>query len=79
MLQYLVLLCFLELFLVEVNVLEEYNDYELVALAKEGNEESIDLIFHKYKPIIVTKSKDAIVTASHHGIEINDIIREIRE
>ena len=57
-------------------MLDEYNDYELVSLAKEGNEEAIDIIYKKYKPIIVSKSKDAIITASHHGIEINDIMQE---
>lgn len=54
----------------------QYNDYELVALAKEGNEDAISLIYQKYKPIVVSKSKDAIVVASHHGIEINDIMQE---
>lgn len=54
----------------------QYNDYELVSLAKEGNEEAINLIYQKYKPIVVGKSKDAIVFASHHGIEINDIMQE---
>ena len=54
----------------------QYNDYELVSLAKEGNEEAINIIYQKYKPIIVCKSKDAIVTASHHGIEISDIMQE---
>lgn len=54
----------------------QYNDYELVSLAREGNEDAINLIYQKYKPIIVSKSSDAIVTASHHGIEINDIMQE---
>ena len=54
----------------------QYNDYELVALAKEGNEEAINLIYQKYKPIVVSKSKDAIVSANHHGIEISDIMQE---
>ena len=54
----------------------QYNDYELVALAKEGNEEAINLIYQKYKPIVISKSKDAIVIASHHGIEITDIMQE---
>lgn len=54
----------------------QYNDYELVSLAKEGNEEAINLIYQKYKPIIVSKSSDAIVLANHHGIEINDIMQE---
>ena len=54
----------------------EYNDYELVSLAKEGNEDAINIIYQKYKPIIVSKSKDAIVHANHHGIEISDIMQE---
>ena len=54
----------------------QYNDYELISLAREGNEEAINLIYQKYKPIIVSKSTDAIVTASHHGIEISDIMQE---
>ena len=54
----------------------EYNDYELICLAREGNEDAINIIYQKYKPIIVTKSKDSIVLASHHGIEISDIMQE---
>lgn len=54
----------------------EYNDYELVFLAKEGNEDAVNLIYQKYKPIIIKKSKAAIVRANHHGIEISDIMQE---
>lgn len=54
----------------------EFNDYELVSLAREGNEDAINMIYQKYKPIIVSKSKHAIVLASHHGIEISDIMQE---
>ena len=54
----------------------QYNDYELVALAKEGNEDAINIIYQKYKPIIVSKSSDAIIMAAHHWIEINDIMQE---
>lgn len=54
----------------------QYNDYELVSLAREGNEDAVNLIYQKYKPLIVSKSTDAIVRASHHGIEINDIMQE---
>ena len=52
------------------------NDYELVFLAQEGNEDAINLIYQKYKPIVVKKSKNAILFASHHGIDINDIMQE---
>ena len=54
----------------------EYNDYELVAMAREGNEDAINIIYQKYKPLIITKSKDAICLASHHGLEISDIMQE---
>ena len=52
------------------------NDYELVVLANEGNEDATKLLYEKYRPIIIKKSKDAIISANHHGIEINDIIQE---
>ena len=52
------------------------SDYELVYLAQEGNEEAINHLYQKYKPIIVKKSKNAIVYANHHGIDINDIMQE---
>ena len=52
------------------------NDYELVSLAQEGNEDAINLIYQKYKPIIIKKSKNAIFSATHHGIEISDIMQE---
>lgn len=54
----------------------EYNDYELVSLAKEGNEDAINIIYQKYKPIIVKKSQNMIFRANHHGIEISDIMQE---
>ena len=54
----------------------KHNDYELVYLAQEGNEEAINLLYQKYTPIIVKKSKNAILRATHHGIEISDIMQE---
>ena len=54
----------------------EHNDYELVYLAQEGNEEAIELLYKKYTPIIIKKSKNAILRATHHGIEISDIMQE---
>ena len=54
----------------------EYNDFELVALAQTKNEDAINLLYQKYKPLIVSKSKNYITMASHHGIDINDIMQE---
>jgi len=57
--------------------MEELNDYELVSLAQEeNNEDAINLIYQKYKPIIIKKSRNAIMFVTHHGIEINDIMQE---
>ena len=53
-----------------------HNDYELVYLAQDGNEDAINLIYQKYTPIIIKKSKDAILKVSHHGLEISDIMQE---
>ena len=54
----------------------KHNDFELVYLAQNGNEEAINIIYQKYTPIIVKKSTDAILKATHHGIEISDIMQE---
>ena len=56
--------------------MNEYNDYELLSLAREGNEDAVNLIYQKYRPLIVNKSTDAIMLATHHGIEISDIMQE---
>ncbi len=54
----------------------ENNDYELVALAQENNEDAINILYQKYKPMIIKKSKIAFLQTTHHGIEINDIMQE---
>ena len=50
--------------------------YELVILAQEGNEDATNLIYRKFKPIIVKKSKHAIFKVANRGIDIDDIIQE---
>jgi len=52
------------------------NEYEILHLAQEGDEIAIDEIYQHYKPIIIKKSKNAILKVSHHGLEINDIMQE---
>lgn len=52
------------------------NDYELIHSAQEGNEDAINYIYKKYKPIIIKKSNNAIIKATNLGIEINDIMQE---
>lgn len=54
----------------------EENEYEILHLAQEGDEIALDCLYQKYKPIIIKKSKNAILKVSHHGLEINDIMQE---
>ena len=39
--------------------LEEYNDYELIYLAKEKNELAYEILQKKYKPIILNLARKA--------------------
>ena len=52
------------------------NDYELIHSAQEGNEDAVNYIYKKYKPIIIKKSNLAILNNDNIGIEINDIMQE---
>ena len=54
----------------------EYNDFELVSLIRENNEEAREILYNKYKPIIVKKSTDQIYKFGSYGMEINDLIQE---
>lgn len=54
----------------------EYNDFELVSLIGENNEEAREILYNKYKPIIVKKSTDQIYKLGSYGMEINDLIQE---
>ena len=54
----------------------EHNDFELVDLAKDHNEEAIKTIYEKYKPIILGKANFLYGTINHRGIDLNDLIQE---
>lgn len=54
----------------------EYNDFELGSLIRENNEEAREILYNKYKPIIVKKSTDQIYKLGSYGMEINDLIQE---
>ena len=56
--------------------MEELNDYELLEYINSNNEEAYDLMFKKYKPLIVNISKKYKQLALKYGYEINDLIQE---
>lgn len=55
---------------------EELNDYELVSIAQELNEDAINLLHTKYQPLINKKCKKFIKYLHNKGIELADLIQE---
>lgn len=55
---------------------KEYNDYELVCLAQEQNEDAINLLHEKYRPLILKKSKHTYKILQNKGTELADLIQE---
>lgn len=54
----------------------ELNDNELLSLAKEHNEEALNLLHEKYKPLINKKCNKYYKYVSNKGIELSDLIQE---
>ena len=54
----------------------EYNDFELVSLAQENNEEAIEILYKKYNDLIQRKAKRALRILKGSGIELSDISQE---
>ena len=59
-----------------MNKKEQLNDYELVHLAQEQNEDAITLLHEKYKPLINKKSHKYLKYLQNKGIELSDLIQE---
>lgn len=55
---------------------QDLNDYELVSLAQEHNEDAINLLHEKYQPLINKKSHKYIKYLHNKGIELSDLIQE---
>ena len=54
----------------------DLNDYELVSLAQDKNEDAINLLHKKYYPLIHKKCKKIYAYVSKKGIELSDLIQE---
>lgn len=55
---------------------ENLNDYELISLAQELNEDAIIILHEKYKPLILKKSRKYLKYFSNKGLELSDLIQE---
>ena len=56
--------------------LEEYNDYELIYLAKENDELAYEILQKKYKPIVLNLARKANKLYNSIGLEYNDYVIE---
>lgn len=54
----------------------DWNDYELVSLAQEQNEDAINMLHEKYQPLIHKKSRKFFKYLQNKGIELSDLIQE---
>lgn len=55
---------------------KEINDYEQLYLIKENDDDSFNLIFEKYKPIILSLAKRYYKKVNYHYCELDDLIQE---
>jgi RNA polymerase sporulation-specific sigma factor len=54
----------------------EYNDYELLYLYNEGNEEAGRILYNKYKLVAELKAKKYGRYANKLGLDFNDLVQE---
>lgn len=54
----------------------EFNDYELISLAREHNEEAINILYQKYRPLMLKKSRKIYPFLQNKGVELSDLIQE---
>lgn len=55
---------------------QDYNDFELLSLIQEGNEEANNIILKKYEPLINSIASKMISYSNSTGLEKSDLIQE---
>ena len=55
---------------------KDHNDYELLYLVSENNEDAKEIFFYKYKSIVELKAKKLYPYVMNKGYELNDLIQE---
>lgn len=53
----------------------DINDYEVLSLVAD-NEDATELLFEKYKPLIIGLAKKIYTTMQNTGFDLNDLIQE---
>ena len=54
----------------------DYNDYELLSFISEKNEEASEVLFEKYRPLILATANRMLGYCKNTGLELNDLIQE---
>lgn len=54
----------------------DYNDNELLSYIAENNEEAVEILYEKYRPLIVANANRMSKTCQGLGIDVNDLIQE---
>lgn len=57
-------------------IYDELNDYELVSMAQELNEDAINLLHKKYQSIIYRKCRKMLKFLHNKGVDLSDLIQE---
>ncbi len=55
---------------------KDVNDYEVIYLIKENDEDSKALLYKKYEPLITSFSLQYLPVAKQCGLELDDIVQE---
>lgn len=55
---------------------KDYNDDELLSYIAEKNEDAEEILYEKYKPMIVKFAKKFFALVPNTGLELNDFIQE---
>lgn len=53
----------------------DYNDYELVYMIKESDENALNILYSKYQPLIIAISSKFIQYAGRIGLDYDDLIQ----
>ncbi len=54
----------------------DYNDYELLSYVSEKNEEASEVLFEKYRPLILATANRLFCYCKNTGLELNDLVQE---
>ena len=55
---------------------KDLNDYEIIYMVRENDDDATNLLFDKYKPIVVSMAKEYYKAVKRYGLEYEDLLQE---